>query len=204
MVLDYGLWNAIVSTATLVVVAAAAVAAVRQIRHLRAQNTLQGLLKVLDDWRDPTFREWVNYVRTQLPGRMAEPGFFEELDGRIDRARHPELHVCDWYEQVGSYMKHGLLDEQTMMDVSSGSAPGIWWAIEPVISYMRRTRGDSLYENFEYFAARGVMFIRAHPNGCYPAGTPRMRDLRDAPETADAVEPAPAADASATAVDARG
>ncbi len=202
--IDYALWNAIVSTATLVVVAAAAVAAVRQIRHLRAQNTLQGLLKVLDDWRDPTFREWVNYVRNQLPVRMAEPGFFEELDGRIDRSRHPELHVCDWYEQVGSFMKHGLLDEQTMMDVSSGSAPYIWREIEPVITYMRQKRGDSVYENFEYFAARGVMFSRAHPNGCYPAGTPRMRDLRDAPETAAALEQVSAPDASAKAVDARG
>jgi hypothetical protein len=203
-VVDYGLWNAVVSTATLVVVAAAAVAALRQIQHLRAQNTLQGLLKVLDDWRDPTFREWVNYVRTQLPARMAEPGFFQEFDGPIDRARHPELHICDWYEQVGSYVKHGLLDERIMMDVSSGSAPYIWWAIEPVISYMRRTRGDSLYENFEYFAARGVLFIRAHPHGLYPAGTPRMRDLRDAPETVAGLQPVSAPDASATGAETRG
>jgi hypothetical protein len=183
---DYGLWNALVSTGTLVVVAAAAIAAMRQIRHLRAQNTLQGLLKILDDWRDPTFGEWRNYVQTQLPVRMAEPGFFDELDGPIDRTRHPELHICDWYEQVGSYMKFGLLDERTMMDVSSGSAPNLWRAIEPVISHMRKKRGDSLYENFEYFAARGVLYARAHPNGSYPADTPRMRVLLAKPAPGDA------------------
>ena len=49
MTLDLGLWNAIVSTVTLVVVAGAAFAALRQIRQLRAQTTLAGLLKVLDD-----------------------------------------------------------------------------------------------------------------------------------------------------------
>ena len=203
--MDYGLWNAIVSTATLVVVAAAAIAAVRQIGHLRAQNTLQGLLKILDDWRDPTFQEWITYVRTQLPKRIAEPGFFEELDGRVDRARHPELNICDWYEQVGSYMKFGLLDERTMMDVSSGSAPSLWTAIEPVISHMRKRRGDSLYENFEYFAARGVLYARAHPNGSYPADTPRMRVLLAKPALGDAAAGIPAPDSQAAgAVDASG
>ena len=186
---DLGLWNAIVSTVSLLVVAGAAIAALRQIRHLRAQNTLNGLLKILDDWLDPTFREWVNDVRTRLPARMAEPGFFDEFDRPIDRSRHPELHICDWYEQVGSYLKYGLLDERTIMDVSSGSAPYLWTAIEPVIVYMRKTRGDSLYENFEYFAARAVIFARAHPNGCYPANTPRMRELHFDPTAVAAVSP---------------
>ena len=199
---DLALWNAIVSTVSLLVVAGAAIAALRQIRHLRAQNTLSGLLKILDDWRDPTFREWVNYVRTQLPARMAEPGFFDEFDRPIDRNRHPELHICDWYEQVGSYLKYGLLDERTMMDVSSGSAPYLWAAIEPVIVYMRKARGDSLYENFEYFAARAVIFARAHPDGCYPAHTPRMRDLRFDPTLVTA--PSAQDAAAARAVDARG
>ena len=42
---------------------------------------------------------------------------------------------------------------------------------------MRRTRGDALYENFEYLAVRGVLFDRAHPHGCYPRGTPRIAEL---------------------------
>ena len=179
MTVDYGLWNAIVSTVTLLVVVATAISALRQIRHLRAQNTLNGLLKVLDDWRDPKFQEWMRYVRLELPKRVKEPGFFDDLDVRaIDRGKHPEINICDWYEQVGSYMKYGLLDERTMMDVSSGSCKAAWDCIQPVIERMRQTRGDMLYENFEYMAVRGTLFIRANPDGCYPRGVPRMRDLQ--------------------------
>ena len=186
MVIDYGLWNAIVSTVTLLVVVVTALVGLRQVRHLRRQNTLNGLLKVLDDWRDPEFQSWLAYMRHELPKRMAEPGFFDELDRNpIDRARHPELHLCDWYEQVGSFMKYGLLDERTMLDVSWSSSQRIWNALEPVIERMRRTRGDTLYENFEYFVARGVLFERAHRHGTYPATTPRMRDLRASPPLGD-------------------
>jgi hypothetical protein len=208
LTVSYELWNALVSTGTFIVVLATAIAALRQIRHLRAQNTLQGLLKILDDWHDPAFREWINYVRNELPVRMAEPGFFEDFDGpNADRARHPELYVCDWYEQVGSFMKYGLLDERTMLDVSSGSAPGLYVAVEPVIAHMRKKRGDALYENFEYFAARALIFARTHPGGCYPADTPRMRDLLTEPAPASTGLPSavPAPERAAErAADARG
>ncbi len=177
MTLDLGLWNALVSTATLLVVAATAIAALRQIRHLRAQNTLAGLLKVLDDWRDPEFQRWLAFVRHELPNRINDPAFMDELDGRVDRSRHPELYICDWYEQVGSFLKHGLLDERVMMDVSSSSCNATWAALEPVSARMRRTRSNALYENFEYMAARGVLFERAHPGGCYPKDTPRLAEL---------------------------
>jgi hypothetical protein len=181
LTIDYSLWNAIVSTVTLLVVAGAAVAALRQIRQLRAQTTLAGLLKVLDDWRDPEFQRVMRYVRVELPAKLRDPEFLAELDGPIDAVRHPEIHICSWYEQIGSYMKHGLLDANVMLDVSSSSCYAAWKDLEPVIMRMRRTRGDALYENFEYMAARGILFQRANPDGCYPRTIPRIAQLRDHP-----------------------
>jgi hypothetical protein len=196
LTLDYALWNAIVSTVTLLVVAGAAFAALRQIRQLRAQTTLAGLLKVLDDWRDPEFQRAMQYVRTELPVKLRDPEFLAELDGPIDAVKHPEIQICSWYEQIGSYMKHGLLAEQVMLDVSSSSCYGTWRDLEPVIMRMRRTRGDALYENFEYMAVRGILFQRSHPDGCYPQNTPRIAELGN-PEvyrpTRDAAEPSPEA-----------
>ena len=95
MIVDLAFWNAVVSTATLIVVAAASIAAFRQIRHLRAQTSLEGFLKVLDDWRDPAFSADREYVRGELPAKLAEPGYLESLDapGRVDRAEHRELNV---------------------------------------------------------------------------------------------------------------
>jgi len=64
-----------------------------------------------------------------------------------------------------------------MLDVASSSTNTTWRSLAPVIERMRRTRGDALWGNFEYMAARGVLFQRAHPNGCYPRDTPRMAEL---------------------------
>lgn len=177
MMTDFALWNAIVSTVTLLVVAGAAFAALRQIRQLRAQTTLAGLLKVLDDWRDPEFRRTMSYVQNELQEKLRDPSFMEEYDHTLDPMKHPEMAICAWFEQIGSYIKHGLLDERVMMDVASASTNGMWHALEPVVERMRRTRSNALWENFEYMAARGILFERAHPNGCYPRDTPRMADL---------------------------
>jgi hypothetical protein len=179
LTVDYALWNAIVSTVTLLVVGGAAFAALRQIRQLRAQTTLAGLLKVLDDWRDPAFQRTISYVRNELPKKVQEAGFLDDLDHSHDEVKHPELAICAWYEQIGSYMKYGLLDERVMLDVASGSTTIMWQACAPVVERMRRTRGPSLWENFEYMAARSILFQRAHPDGCYPRDTPRIAELGD-------------------------
>jgi hypothetical protein len=190
VLLDYAFWNALVSTATLLVVATAALAALRQLRHLRDQTSMMGLLRVLDDWRDPTFQRSVAFVRLELEERMKDPEFVAELEERrVDRARHPELDIADWYEQVGAMLKYGLIHEDLSLDVSSGSAPGMWRALEPTITLMRRSRGDSLYENFEYWAVKGTLFARRHPNGRYPRNLPRMRDLAPASASTDEETP---------------
>ena len=191
MTADLALWNAFVSTATLIVVAVAAIGAFRQIRQLRAQTSLAGFLKILEDWRDPEFKRDLDFVRLELPRKLEEPGFLEDYERRgIDRMKHPELNVCDWYEQLGSYLKYGLLDEGVMLDVSASSSNTMWKALEPVIVRMRRTRGDALYENFEYFAVRGALFQRSHPDGCYPRNTPRMAQIGGPVEYGRAPQPA--------------
>ena len=99
--------NTLFAALTLVVVAAAAAAAVIQLRHLRASNQLSGLLTVLETWQNAQFQEWMEFVRDELPIRVTEPAFIESLRKvPVNRRVHPELHVCDWYEQVGSYMKN--------------------------------------------------------------------------------------------------
>ena len=54
----------------------------------------------------------------------------------------------------------------------------LWNQLAPAIERMRVTRGDGLYENFEYWAAKGRLWAKAHPGGAYPRNMPRMRDLK--------------------------
>jgi hypothetical protein len=175
--------NTIFAALTLVVVAAAAVAALIQLRHLRASNQLNGLLTVLETWQNAQFQEWMEFVRDELPAKLTDPVFMDGLRARpINRRTHPEMHVCDWYEQVGSYMKNGLLDERSFLDIISANANEYWTSLWPVIAILRERRGPSAYENFEYLAARGRLWNKKFPDGDYPRGTPRIAemDARDA------------------------
>ena len=168
--------NAIVGLLTLLVVSLASVAALVQLRHLRAANTLNGLLEVLRQWQDPRLQNDLGFVRNELPARLRDPSYRESLRQRpVDRTVHRELFVCDWYEQIGSYLKHGLLDERVFMDVSCSSVSNAWRNCWPAIEIMRESAGDQLYENFEYAAVRGRMFIERYPNGVWPTRVPRMR-----------------------------
>jgi hypothetical protein len=172
--------NTIFAALTLVVVAAAAVAALIQLRHLRASNQLNGLLTVLETWQNAQFQEWMEFVRDELPAKRTDPAFMDGLRTLpINRRVHPEMHVCDWYEQVGSYMKNGLLEERSFLDIISSNANEYWALLWPVIAILRERRGPSVYENFEYLAARGRLWNKKFPRGAYPSETPRIGDIDD-------------------------
>lgn len=170
--------NTIFAGATFTVIAATAIAALIQLRHLRASNQLTGLLTTLRMWYDPQVQQGFDFVRDDLAGRLKDPNFRADLeDDNVDRRVHVELYACDYWEQIGSYVKYGLLEEDSFLDVAGATINRFWKQLWPVISIMRKTRGDSLYENFEYIVVRSRLFISKHPDGLYPKGLPRVADL---------------------------
>jgi hypothetical protein len=88
-------------------------------------------------------------------------------------------------------MKNGLLEERSFLDIISSNANEYWALLWPVIAVLRERRGPSVYENFEYLAARGRLWNKKFPRGAYPSGTPRIADMddRDAEPSAPASNP---------------
>lgn len=172
------LLNTIFSALTFLVIATTAIAAVVQLRHLRASNEISTLVTLLEDWKRADFQAWTHFVRFDLPDKLKDPAFMKGLeDQRPDRTAHPELHLCDYYEQLGAYFKHGLLDQQTFLDVGATTIPTLYRYVQPVIETMRVTRGPSLYENFEYLAVQGLLWNKRHPKGAYPKRLPRFKEI---------------------------
>ena len=97
--------------------------------------------------------------------------------GSISRSEHKELLVADFFEQVGSFMKVGLMDEESWLDVAGAQVFVMWQLLEPVIKKIRETRGITAFDNFEYAAVRAKLWFEKHPDGTYPSGTPRMEQL---------------------------
>jgi hypothetical protein len=173
------LWSTIFSGATFLVIAATAAAALIQLRHMRSGNQLAALLTVMRMWQDPEMQNHIRYAHTTLQQKMKDPAFMAEFEhGGISRADHPELLIADFWEQTGTFMKYGMMDERSWLDISSGQIIRAWKDLEPVILVARRRAGPSVFENFEYAAVRAEQWVRRSPEGNYPKGMPRMAQLK--------------------------
>lgn len=158
---------------TFLVIAATAVAALVQLRHLRVSNQLEALLAILRLPYDPILNEALLFVNHELEMRMSDPEFRRELEKPLpDRKIHKELLVCDYYERLGSIVKNGLIPEELYFDNSTPEQS--WQRLSQVIAIRRRGRGPVVYDNFEYLVARSRAYDRRHPNGNYPPSEPRI------------------------------
>jgi hypothetical protein len=167
--------GAISTFITMIVIAASAVAALVQLRHLRRNNQLAGLLSALELFQEPHFHELIDFVRTELVKRMEDPGFRAGLEKiPVDRSLHPELHVAEMYEEIGSYVRSGLIDESLFLQGHWYNVILYWDLLWPVMSIVRRSRPYT-FENFEYLTARAKAWKGRHPRGNYPTGMPRMQ-----------------------------
>lgn len=184
MALD--LLNTIAALGTFVVIAATALAASIQLRHLRQNNELQAVLALRSE-RSQALEDAYEFARTELSGKLEDPRFRAELEAPSPRRTvHKELTLCDYFEHIGVYIKHGLIDENVYFEI--GSPENYWPYLEPVIAIYRRQRGPSAYENFEYLVMRARRFNAEHPRGTYPADAERLivRDAYAAVDSASA------------------
>ena len=167
------------SAATLIVIAATAIAAIVQLRHLRTSNQLTALLEILDQWNQPTLLAAYSHFNQNMPDKIDDPEYVKVLQtgGSMDRGAHPEFLVCDLWEQVGTYAKYGLIDETILLDIVAAQVSNAWKRVWPAIEIIRRRTGPATFENFEYLAVRAELFQRRTPNGVYPRNLPRMADL---------------------------
>lgn len=167
-------WNTAAAIGTFVVITASAIAALAQLRHLRASNQLSGLITVFGMLQDPSVRDLVNFVRHDLAERMKDADFRASLlEIPIDRNKHPEFYLCDMYNHIGSFVRSGLIDEPTYLRTDWYNVDLYWKLLADVIA-ISRTNRPHVFENFEYLAARAKAWIKEHPDGDYPRGEERL------------------------------
>lgn len=170
--------NVLISIATLLVVGAASFAAIVQLRHLRTSNQLNALLEIMNQWNLPAVQIALAEIK-QIPSKIEDPEYLRTLRaaGSIDRSKYPEFLAMDLWEQIGTYVKRGLIDESTLLDVTSAQITNAWKCADPAVAVGREQTGPSAFENFEYLAMRATLWQRRYPEGTYPRGVPRMSDL---------------------------
>lgn len=166
--------NAIAAVGTFVVIAATAIAAVIQLRHLRANNQLQGLLDVIGRLEDEKLYKWISDTRRELPAMIEDPAFIQSVvDGTYDR-NVAWLQVGNRHERIGSLLKYRLIPEEPFLDVYATVVTQAWEMMLPITSVIR-SRNKTVWENFEYMYVRAKAFNERYEHGTYPKGAPHAQ-----------------------------
>ena len=177
--LNLELLNTMASIGSFAVIAATAIAATVQLRHLNRNNQLQAVIALRAERNMPELSEATEFVVNELDAKLKDQAYRTELEmgDAPSRAAHKELVLADFYEHIGAYVKKKLIDEDVYFEQAS---PGRYWAlVEPAIAIYRRKRGPQCFDNFEFLVVREQEWDKAHPRGTYPAGVRRL-ELRDA------------------------
>jgi len=176
--------NTLASVATTIIVAAAAVAALVQLRHLRGANQISGQLALRQVLLDRDFLEAVGRARQEVPKLMKEPAFRKyvadyHLGMAEDHERYDSLYeeillVGRNLENIGNMVRNGLTDGRIFIEQWSPLVITAWDAIEPLLRIRRvAEQGDSMWEDFEYLTVLARRW-NAEKRSAYPASVERI------------------------------
>jgi hypothetical protein len=169
--------TAIATVFTALVIAASAVAALLQIRHMRKSNEIDIIQKWTETIESPEFESARAFVTRQLPQILADP---EKIRALSWNPLPPELAairvIGNHFESIGAFIKLGSVEARVAIELWALVVHDCWLAVAPVIAVVRkRVERDALWENFEYLALLAERRLRTQSGGTtYPAGTPRM------------------------------
>lgn len=168
--------GALASIATLFLVAASAIAALLQMRHMRNANQIVALTEIRETIESPVFHAALIYVLRELPKLCEDPEMRRKMLGvplpqEFEQARS----VATFFESLGVFVKNGAIGRAITFDMWGDAIRNSWDRLAPWIVNRRHiSRNIALFENFEYLAVLCHEFKKSHPEGTYPSRVPRM------------------------------
>ena len=160
---------------TFLVITATAVAAIVQLRHLRSGNQIAALTEMREAIEAPEFFAARHFLQDELPALLKQPGFTQRVERRVlDDDLQAITKVGYLFENLGAFVKYGIIDRDIACDLWSDVALSCWLSLKPVTAARRRALAPGIFENFEYFAVLCEDWRRRYPHGTYP---PSMRRL---------------------------
>lgn len=163
---------------TFIVIAASAIAALLQLRHMRSGNAISLLTAYNTEFDTLEFQLAFDYVRSKLPVRLEDEAVLSAL------AQAPPFlgeyaairTIANFFEDMGAFVASNLLDKRIVCMLYSENVLSAWKSIAPVVALLRhKLRTPAIWENFEYLAEMSRQFIEQHPSGNYPATAHRMQ-----------------------------
>jgi hypothetical protein len=178
--------NTLGTLTTAFVIAATAVAAIVQLRHMRAGNQINAMLSIGQELGAKDLEEAWMLLRRKLAAMMEHPDFraFLVASARgaatphvtddYSEVRRSSIAVGNAYEELGILVKAGIVDRTLFLDRYSWIIITRWTLMQNLIGLTREAAGvDGIWENFEYLAVLSQDWISEHAS-TYPKGVRRM------------------------------
>jgi len=168
-------WTAAASVGTFIVIAVTAIVAFVQLRHLRASNQIAAVTTLQGTVQGEEFLAARRFVREELADRLRDASFRRELDRLpVGDAARPLLVIGNFYEELGTFAKRGIVDSAMACDMWSSMVIGDWLQMAPAIAIIRRKHGLAMWENFESMAELAQRWVARYPKGTYPKNRKRL------------------------------
>ena len=158
-IIDFNALTAIGSIVSAAVLLIGGAVAVYQLRETRRAAQFDGTQRILDRFLERDFNRALRFVINDLPERMRDPEYANELEHArgwdLDPDRHPELIVLTRLEEAGIYLRHRLLLGDALLDFDSILIMQSWEHLNAVVDLMRKShRNPNVWSNAEYLYDR--------------------------------------------------
>jgi hypothetical protein len=178
------LLNTIASLTTALVIAATAIAALIQLRHMRAGNQISAFLTLRSMLDQPEHRLALALVRLKLDKMLEDPGFRAFLEGTVPEETTPRTDeyqamsdaarlIGNTYDAVGTLVRNRIIDSRLFFEQYGSVVDRDWLALEVATDYYRRRIDHRIWEDFEYITALARRFSRERPT-TYPHDVARI------------------------------
>jgi hypothetical protein len=178
--------DTIASLITVTIVAATAVAALVQLRHLRAGNQIHAILSVGEKLDGREFSAAIRVLKNGLEAALADKEYrdyeiasFRYVTLPQVEQRYVELHQAaillgNTFDLIGLLVKNRIVDATIFVDQYCGITTGAWKRLANYIALARAAAGtENVWENFEYLAVISEDWMRSNVSS-YPKGVRKL------------------------------
>ncbi len=185
MTLTPDVLSAAASIVSSVVVIFTALAAFRQIAHMRSANEIQAFSAIVERWSAPETAASRDFVLHNA-ALIGQPDFRRDLAiSPVPAPANQIFPVLDLYEEIGTLVNLGIVSERAIMTNYASTILRVWAASEPAIRAMRREQGGRPYRMFEHLASRAQHWTTNDE----PRLTAKLETMPDATATDPAARP---------------
>jgi hypothetical protein len=153
------LLSAAASIVSSVVVIFTALAAFRQIAHMRTANEIQAFSAIVQRWTTSETAESRDFVLTS-ESVLRDPDFLQELAAPRPSERASRVFpILTLFEEIGTLVSLGIISERAIMINYASTILRVWKITEPAIRALR-VQQPGTYRMFEHLAARADRWLK--------------------------------------------